>query len=156
MNLPSATPPDGDFVSYVERLTKANTHANAHTTAHASAHALAGAWEDRLKPQQKASLRPPPAAGTATPSAQPASVAVMGATFITHVKWVVVLWIATQALSAVVPGAGFLVVPALLVYGVWAVFQANRQSSGALVQRLRELARQAAEEAQKNQPSRKK
>lgn len=150
MNLPSNTPPDGDFAAYVERLT------------HANAQASAEAREDRLKPQEKTALRTPSPAGIAKPSAQPtqpAPVAVTGAAFITHVKWVVILWIATQALSAVVPGAGFLFLPALLVYGAWAVFQANRQSSGALVQRLRELARQAAEaaeEAQKNQPSKKK
>jgi hypothetical protein len=46
--------------------------------------------------------------------------------------------------------------PALLVYGVWAIVQANRQSSGELFQRLREMAQQAAEEAQKNQPPKKK
>ena len=144
MNLPSNTPPDGDFASYVERL----THANA----------SAGAREDLLKPQEKTSLRTPSAAAasTAAPPSKPASAVATGAAFLTHVKWVVVLWIATQALSAVLPGAGFLFLPALLAYGAWAIFQANRQSSGALVQRLRELARQAAEEAQKNQPPKKK
>lgn len=142
MNLPSNTPPDGDFASYVERL----THANA----------SAGAREDLLKPPEKASLRAPSPASAVTPPVKPASALATGAAFVTHVKWVVVLWIATQVLDEVLPGAGFLFLPALLVYGAWAVFQANRQSSGALVQRLRELARQAAEEAQKNQPPKKK
>lgn len=146
MNLPSNTPPDGDFASYVERLTNAN--------------AAAGAREDLLKPQEKTALRAPSPASIATPAAKPApaaaSGAAAGAAFFTHVKWVVVLWIATQALSSVLPGAGFLFIPALFAYGAWAIFQANRQSSGALVQRLRELARQAAEEAQKNQPPKKK
>jgi hypothetical protein len=144
VNLPSDTPPDGDFASYVERLTNAN--------------AAAGAREDLFKPQEKTSLRASSAvaARTATPPAKPAPAVVTGAAFLTHVKWVVVLWIATQALSAVLPGAGFLFLPALLAYGAWAIFQANRQSSGALVQRLRELARQAAEEAQKHQPPKKK
>lgn len=144
MNLPSNTPPDGDFASYVERL----THANA----------SAGAREDLLKPQEKTSLRAPSAsaASAATPPVKPASAVATGAAFLTHVKWVVVLWIATQVLDEVLPGAGFLFLPALLVYGAWAIFQANRRSSGALVQRLRELARQAAEEAQKNQPPKKK
>ena len=144
MNLPSNTPPDGDFASYVERL----THANA----------SAGPREDLLKPPEKASLRAPSAsaASAATPPVKPASAVATGAAFLTHVKWVVVLWIATQALSAVLPGAGFLFLPALLAYGAWAIFQANRQSSGALEQRLRELARQAAEEAQKHQPPKKK
>jgi len=155
VNLPSNTPPDGDFVRYVERLTKANESANASSNAHASA----GIHEDRLKPQDNPSLRAP-SATVAKPSAKPvsasASATASGAAFVTHVKWVVILWFATQSLSALVPGAGFLFLPALLVYGAWAIFQANRDSSGALVQRLRELARQAAEEAQKNQPSKKK
>ena len=150
MNLPSNTPPDGDFVAYVERLT------------HANAHASAEAREDRLKLGEKTALRAPSPASTAAPSDKPAPVAATVAAFATHVKWVVILWIATQVLSEVVPGAGFLFLPALLVYGGWAVFQANRRSSGALLQRLRELAQQAAEEAQKsqkaqkNQPSKKK
>jgi len=146
VNLPSNTPPDGDFVAYVERLT------------HANAHASAEAREDRLKPGEKAAPRTSPTASIAKPSAQSAKPAPVAA-FATHVKWVVILWIATQVLSEVVPGTGFLFLPALLVYGAWAVWQANRRSSGALLQRLRELARQAAEEAekaQKNQPSKKK
>lgn len=141
MNLPSNTPPDGDFVSYVERLTKANAPAS---------------HEDQPRPQEKISFRTPSPASPATPAAKPATIAGSGAAFIAHIKWVVILWIATQVLSEVVPGAGFLFLPALLVYGAWAIFQANRHSSGALVQRLRELARQMAEEAQKNQPPRKK
>lgn len=150
MNLPSNTPPDGDFVAYVERLT------------HANAPAPAEAREDRLKPQDKTAPRTPSPANIATPSDKPAPVAATVAAFATHVKWVVILWIATQVLSEVVPGTGFLFLPALLVYGAWAVFQANRRSSGALLQRLREMARQAAEEAQKaqkaqkNQPPKKK
>ena len=149
MNLPSNTPPDGDFVRYVERLTNAGAHANAQ--------APAGLREDsRLKPQEKTSLRAPSSPGATTPSAKPASSVAAGAAFLTHVKWVVILWVATQALSAVVPGAGFLFLPALLIYGVWAIVQANRQSSGELFQRLREMAQQAAEEAQKNQPPKKK
>ena len=142
MNHPSDTPPDGDFASYVERLTGAN--------------AAAGAREDLLKPQQGVSANPRFSASSGTPSVKEALAPLAGVSFLTHVKWVVALWIATQALSRVVPGAGFLFLPALLAYGAWVVFKANRNSSGALVQRLRELARQAAEEAQKNQQPRKK
>ena len=142
MNHPSDTPPDGDFASYVERLTGAN--------------AAAGAREDLLKPQAGAPGNPRFSASSGTPSVKAALAPLAGVSFLTHVKWVVALWIATQALSVVLPGAGFLFLPALLVYGAWVVFKANRNSSGALVQRLRELARQAAEEAQKNQQPKKK
>ncbi|WP_411881218.1 hypothetical protein [Polaromonas sp. YR568] len=142
MNHPSDTPPDGDFASYVERLTGAN--------------AAAGAREDLLKPQAGPSSNPRFSASSGTPSVKAALAPLAGVSFLTHVKWVVALWIATQALSEVLPGAGFLFLPALVAYGAWVVFKANRNSSGALVQRLRELARQAAEEAQKNQQPKKK
>jgi hypothetical protein len=148
MNHPSDTPPDGDFASYVERLTGAN--------------AAAGAREDLLKPQgpkDVSSPSQPPSrfsASSGTPTVNAASTPVAGMPVLTHIKWVVGLWIGTQALAAFVPGASFLFLPALFAYAAWAIFTVNRNSSGALVQRLRELARQAAEEAQKNQQSRKK
>lgn len=142
MNHPSDTPPDGDFASYVERLRGAN--------------AAAGVREDLLKPQVSGSANARFSASSGTPSVKAALAPLAGMSFLSHVKWVVVLWIATQAFSEVLPGAGFLFLPALLVYGAWVLFKANRNSSGALVQRLRELARQAAEEAQKNQQPKKK
>ncbi|MCZ8255231.1 MAG: hypothetical protein O9327_06170 [Polaromonas sp.] len=148
MNHPSDTPPDGDFASYVERLT--------------GAHTSAGVREDLLKPQgpkDAAAQSSPPSrfsASSGTPSVKPSSAPLAGVSLLTHVKWVVGLWIATQALSRLVPGAGFLFLPALLAYAAWVIFKVNRNSSGALMQRLRELAREAAEEAQKNQHSRKK
>lgn len=90
------------------------------------------------------------------PSVKSDAAPLAGMPLLTHIKWVVGLWIATQALARLVPGAGFLFLPALLAYAAWVIFKVNRSSSGALLQRLRELARQAAEEAQKNQQSRKK
>ena len=142
MNHPSDTPPDGDFASYVERLTGAN--------------AAAGAREDLLKPQASASSNPRFSASSGTPSVKAALAPLAGVSFFTHVKWVVALWIATQALSVVLPGAGFLFLPALLVYGAWVVFKANLNAPGALAQRLIELSRQVAEEARKNQQPKKK
>jgi hypothetical protein len=145
---PSDTPPDGDFASYVERLTGAN--------------AAAGAREDLFKPQASkdvaSSIQPPSrfAASSGTPSVKAVAAPLAGISLLTHIKWVVGLWIATQALARLVPGAGFLFLPALLAYAAWAIFKVNRNSSGALVQRLRELAREAAEEVQKNQQAKKK
>ncbi|MEP6770908.1 MAG: hypothetical protein ABI893_03865 [Polaromonas sp.] len=147
---PSDTPPDGDFASYVERLTGAN--------------AAAGAREDLLIPSPRRdashpSQSQPPSrfsASSGTPSVAAAAAPVTGISLLTHIKWVVGLWIATQALAGLVPGAGFLFLPALLAYAAWVIFKVNRNSSGALVRRLRELARQAAEEAKKNQHFRQK
>lgn len=149
---PSDTPPNGDFASYVERLTGAN--------------AAAGAREDLLKhqaPKDASSSSQPPSqppsrfsASSGTPSVKEMAAPLTGISILTHIKWVVGLWIATQALARLVPGAGFLFLPALLGYAAWVIFKVNRNSSGALLQRLRELAREAAEEAQKNQKTRKK
>lgn len=145
---PSDTPPNGDFASYVERLTGAN--------------AAAGAREDLLKhqaPKEAPSSSQPPSrfsASSGTPSVKETAAPLAGISILTHIKWVVGLWIATQALARLVPGAGFLFLPALLGYAAWVIFKVNRNSSGALMQRLRELAREAAEEAQKNQKTRKK
>lgn len=145
---PSDTPPDGDFASYVERLTGAN--------------AAAGAREDLLRPQApkdvSSSSQPPSrfSASSGTPSAKATAAPAAGMPILTHIKWVVGVWIATQALARLMPGAGFLFLPALLAYAAWVIFKVNRNSSGALVQRLRELAREAAEEARKNQQTKKK
>jgi hypothetical protein len=100
---PSDTPPDGDFASYVERLTGAN--------------AAAGAREDLFKPQASkdvaSSIQPPSrfAASSGTPSVKAVAAPLAGISLLTHIKWVVGLWIATQALAKFVPGAGFPVSP---------------------------------------------
>ncbi|WP_431097117.1 hypothetical protein [Polaromonas aquatica] len=144
---PSDTPPDGDFASYVERLTGAN--------------AAPGAREDLLGPQSQKSAAVQPSssrfsASSGTPSLKLDVAPMAGMSLLTHIKWVVGLWIVTQALARFVPGTGFLFFPALLAYAAWVIFKVNRSSSGALVRRLRELARQAAEEAKKNQQTRQK
>jgi len=136
MTQPSDTPPDGDFVAYIERLTGAN--------------AADGPREDLLKPRASAPAGTPFAASTGMPSVKTLPDAVASLSFLGHLKWLVVAWFATQALARWVPGAGFLFIPGLLAYVGWVIFKINRHSSGALLNRARALALQAVEEAKKS------
>jgi cytosine/uracil/thiamine/allantoin permease len=130
MKHPSDTPPHGDFARYVEQLTASN------------AATVAKGREDMLQPPQSA-----PAAGMSPALGTLPEVA--ATSVVTHIKWLVALWIGTQLLGSFVSWAGFLFVPALFAYIAWAVYKSNQQSSGALLVRLRALAARAAEEAAK-------
>ena len=138
----SNTPPDGDFVRYVERLTGST--------------AVPAVREDLFMPREAGPDSTSFAANSGQPSisaALEAQAPLHGMSFWTHVKWVVALWIATQALAKLVPAASQLFIPALMVYAVWVIFRVSRAaaiSAGAsdlnpLVERLSELARRAAE-----------
>jgi hypothetical protein len=139
----SNTPPDGDFVRYVERLTGST--------------AAPSVREDLFTPKDAGPGSTSFAASSGQPTAR-AALALPGMSFWTHVKWVVTLWIAMQALAKLVPAASHLFIPALMVYAVWVVFRVSRAAVSAgtpdvnplvapLVERLSELARRAAEKA---------
>ena len=126
---PSNTPPDGDFVRYLERLTAA-----------------------------QAVARDTPAAGVpvAIPgltSAKAGLESVANIPFMRHVKWAVGLWVATQILARFVPGAGFLFIPLLAAYAAWVIYRLRSQPPGTFLQELAARARRAAEEARKVSPT---
>ena len=137
----SNTPPDGDFARYVEGL--------------AGTKALPAVREDLFMPKDGGPVSASFAASSGQPSANTAPPALRGMSFFTHVKWVVALWIATQAFAKMVPAASLLFIPALLVYAVWVILRVSRDAVGGaeapaanpMVVRLSEIARRAAEKA---------
>ena len=138
----SDTPPNGDFAAYVERL--------------ASTRTAAGGREDLFKSKPDSSVSPTFAASTGMASVQAPASRWTGISFASHAKWVVVLWIATQALARVAPGAGFFFIPALLVYTAWVLFKSSPAWYGDVAGRIRNLVSQATEEAKRAQPHPKK
>lgn len=141
----SDTPPLGDFVRYVERLTASN------------AVAAMDVRDVKLEPGQ-ANTTQPESAVSARSVGVPAPVSTQpfaGIAVWSHLKWLLSLWIGIQLLARFVPWAGFLFLPAVLAYAVWVIFKVNRNSSGALIHRVRELVARAAQAAHAAQETRK-
>jgi hypothetical protein len=139
----SNTPPDGDFVRYVESLT--------------GSAAMPAVRENLFMPKSAGPGSTSFTASSSQPNAK-AALALPDLSFWTHVKWVVALWIATQALAKALPAASYLFIPALMVYAVWVIFRFGRAAVSAatpdvkplvapLVERLNEMAQRAAEKA---------
>ena len=133
MHLPSDTPPDGDFVRYVEKLSAASAAAVL------AKQPMAGAQTHRGQvPAAARSVREPAQSATPAKSAGP-SLWTVG-------KWVLMIWVALQLFSVLLPRAGIFSVPLLLAFAAWAIYRFKKSPPALLSGRLRELAEQAAKE----------
>jgi hypothetical protein len=134
MDLPSDTPPDGDFVRYVEKLAAASEAAVFKKQAMTGAQARRGQTPPVARPPRREATQSPTAAQPAGPSLW------------TVGKWVLMAWVALQLLSVLFPRVGMFSVPLLLAFAAWAIYRFKKSSPGLLTGRLRELAEQAAKE----------
>ena len=123
MNHPSNTPPDGDFVRYIEQLAGSDP-----LVAHEDMRQPREAVQSGVFPESVAS------------SGQTALAPFAGIAFARHLRWLVAVWIATQLLTRFFSQAGFLIIPVLMGYVGWLIFRVNQNLGGSLVNRFRELA----------------
>lgn len=143
----SDTPANGDFAAYVERLTSPKTGTAMR--------------ENLFAPKEGASATTSFAASSGLPSVktalEPSALAPLKKIpFLRHVKWLVVVWIATQLLAKFVHGIAFLFISALLLYAAWVIFTVKGKNQGDLFKNLKALAARAAEEGRKVRSSQQK
>lgn len=134
MQLPSDTPPDGDFARYGEKLSATAAATALDRQARADAQPGTGRMAG-------AAAQPRREAASDVASARPA-----GPSLWTVGKWVLFAWIALQLLSILVPRAGMFAVAMPLAFAAWAIYRFKKYSPALLTGRLRELAEQAAKE----------
>ena len=146
MDTVSNTPPDGDFVRYLERLTTGDLsvvavpqvmgEGSAKRRQPQMVHQKADvAGHEPLQAQPVQSVQPAPDSGAAQVAIERLAV---------HMKSAAAILIVTQILGVLIPGMGYLLLPALAAY-VWYVSKtrpADRRIGSALMQRFRDLAAQ--------------
>jgi len=140
VNRPTNTPPDGDFVRYIERLAAGKVAPGSQGPVMTPQKAVPGA-----APLAIDFGRTPPVAGQDMPA---------GISFAQHVKWAIGLWLATQLLARFVPGAGLWFVPVLALYAAWVIYSLIRKPSGAFIQALSEWASRKAQKIRKDPDNR--
>lgn len=134
---PSNTPPDGDFVRYLEHLTAVQAVPDAQHKRFMFKDAMQGTGALAAIP--------------ALPLVKMGWQSVTQIDFRQHLKWGLGLWIVTQIMAWFMSGAGFLFIPLLAIYAAWVIYTLSRRPPGAFLPQLGALAKGAADEARKLQ-----
>ena len=138
----SNTPPDGDFVRYVELLSLARQ--NALLLSNRSLPDITAQGHDSAKKNHGEAVQPVSATKLENTFSMPS--------LLKPLRWLVLLWVATQVLSKWLPGAGFLFLPLLLAGAAWWFFKSKGGALHALVERLKDHAESVRQQNQAPMP----
>ena len=132
MNQFSNTPPDGDFVRYVERLT-AQSQKPADEANLAQPESAADLRQPTQRPRQQITAF----ADSGRLARPDVGAAFEGIHFFKHLRWLFAAWVLTQVAGRAVPGADWLILPILVFYAIWIVIRIDQNQDGKLLRDLR-------------------
>ena len=137
------TPPDGDFVRYLEQLGIARHQVSTKLSQTAQV----------VNPKASQLTVTASRDASSTLSAAPAAKAFSVSSLVKPLRWLVLLWVVTQVLSQWLPGAGLLFFPVLLAGAAWWFFRFKNGAVNQIVSRLKDYADAARQQSQYDLPS---